>query len=193
MTCIVGVVDDDKVIMGGDSAGVAGLHVVTRTDPKVFKNKEYLIGFTSSFRMGQILMFADLPKCEVKKPDAVYKFMVTKFVPAIRKIFKKEGYLKKTNEVESGGTFLVAVKGQLFSICGDFQVGAERYSYAAVGCGDEIAYGSLHGTAAADHENDLKDECPLLGGRHRVTLALEAASQFSGGVCPPFTILEMNK
>lgn len=189
MTCIVGIIDAGKIIMGGDSAGVAGFSVVTRTDPKVFINEQYIIGFTTSFRMGQILMFAKLPVCNVKKPDDVYKFMVTKFIPAIRKIFSEEGYLKKSNEVEQGGTFLVGLKGQLFSICDDFQVGIEKYKYASVGCGDSIAYGSLHSTEWANKENKIRVETPFVSAEERVRIALEAAATFSAGVCPPFLIL----
>jgi len=37
MTAICAVVHDDKVWMGGDSAGVAGYSLIPRSDPKVFK------------------------------------------------------------------------------------------------------------------------------------------------------------
>lgn len=58
MTCIVGLVDGDRVILGGDSAGIAGWHLQLRADEKVFRNGPYAIGFTTSFRMGQILRYA---------------------------------------------------------------------------------------------------------------------------------------
>ena len=35
MTCIVGVVDGNRIIMGGDSAGVAGIDLGPRKDVKV--------------------------------------------------------------------------------------------------------------------------------------------------------------
>jgi hypothetical protein len=34
MTCIVGYVHSGKVLIGGDSAGVAGLDIVTRADDR---------------------------------------------------------------------------------------------------------------------------------------------------------------
>ena len=52
MTCIVGLIDGRRVWMGGDSAGVSGLDITVRADAKVFRNGDFLIGFTSSFRMG---------------------------------------------------------------------------------------------------------------------------------------------
>ncbi|KKN17732.1 hypothetical protein LCGC14_0962700, partial [marine sediment metagenome] len=58
MTCIVGFIDDGgKAWMGGDSAGVAGHHTHPRRDPKVFRVGPVLIGYTSSFRMGQLLRY----------------------------------------------------------------------------------------------------------------------------------------
>ena len=57
MTCIVGLIDGRRVWMGGDSAGVSGLDITVRADAKVFRNGDFLIGFTSSFRMGQLLAF----------------------------------------------------------------------------------------------------------------------------------------
>jgi len=74
MTCIVGLVDDGAVYMGGDSAGVLGLSIEVRADEKVFYLNEksswrtrldprellkpvrhlVVMGFTSSFRMGQL-------------------------------------------------------------------------------------------------------------------------------------------
>ncbi len=38
MTCIVGLVDNGKVYIGGDSAGCAGYDVRIREDQKVFRN-----------------------------------------------------------------------------------------------------------------------------------------------------------
>ncbi|WP_245320978.1 hypothetical protein [Bradyrhizobium sp. NAS96.2] len=53
MTCIVGLVDKGQVFIGGDSAGVNAerLALVVRNDRKVFRNGDFVMGFTSSFRM----------------------------------------------------------------------------------------------------------------------------------------------
>lgn len=49
MTCIVGYFDKKtkKVTIGGDSAGVSGLHITIRKDPKVFRVGEFIIGCTA--------------------------------------------------------------------------------------------------------------------------------------------------
>lgn len=82
-----------------------------------------------------------------------------------------------------GGTFLVGYNKNLYHIGADFQVGIPANGYDAVGCGSELALGSLHSTQLLK----LKPE-------QRVKMALEAAAHFSGGVEPPFvTLKQINK
>lgn len=176
MTCIVGVVHKNKVYIGGDSAGVSNLDVIVRADSKVFTNKDFVFGFTSSFRMGQLLRYAFTPPTRNEHQD-VYEYMVTEFVDQVRKCFRVGGYAKKHNEVESGGTFLVGYHGRLFSIQNDYQVGESSLPYDAVGCGESYALGSLFTTK-------LKEP------KARIRMALSAAEQFSGGVRGPFKIVE---
>ncbi|WP_086846977.1 hypothetical protein [Amycolatopsis kentuckyensis] len=180
MTCIVGIkAGDGDIIIGGDSAGVGGLGIETRSDTKVFENGAYLFGYTSSFRMGQLLRFAEMP--DVPEGD-LYRFMVIDFVDRIRQVFKDGGYARKDNDVEKAGTFLVGVNGRLFKIMDDYQVGEPANDYTAVGCGDDIALGSLHSTANSD-----------LAPEERVFAALEAAEEFSAGVRRPFVIRRLTR
>ncbi|XVV11230.1 hypothetical protein ACQP2X_41330 [Actinoplanes sp. CA-131856] len=58
MTCIVGITDGTTVTIGGDSAGSDGWHVAVRSDSKVFQVGPYLMGFTTSYRMGQLLRYS---------------------------------------------------------------------------------------------------------------------------------------
>lgn len=174
MTCIVGLVDGDRVWMGGDSAGVSGLDITVRADTKVFRNGELLIGFTNSFRMGQLLAHRLVPPPREPGQD-LFRYMVIDFVDAVRQVLKDGGYAHKSNEVETGGTFLVAAEGRLFAIQSDYQVGEAMRGYHAIGCGADYALGSLASTAG-------------LSAEERVRRALECAELFSGGVRAPFTI-----
>jgi len=176
VTCIVGVQTDRGVTIGGDSAGLSGWVRTHRADPKVFKTDSYLIGFTTSFRMGQVIRYADLPKPLDRTGDDLERFLSTEFVDAIRKALKDAGWAKKDSEREDAGTFLLGVNGRLFKICDDYQVGWSSDDYEACGSGWEIAYGALHVTRG-------------LKPKTRVRRALEAAAYHSGGVHPPFTIL----
>ena len=174
MTCIVGLVDKGVVYIGGDSAGVGGYSLRTRADRKVFRNGDFIFGFTTSFRMGQLLHYAlNPPK---RHPDTeVDKFMVTDFINAVRDCLKSGGYAEKHNDAEQGGTFLVGYAGRLFEVHGDYQVGETKSGYSAVGCGEDIALGAMFAAKGKP--------------RDRIEIALQAAEAFSAGVCGPFHII----
>ena len=177
MTAIAGLVHEGKVYIGGDSAGVAGLDLHLRADPKVFTVGEFVIGYTSSFRMGQLLRFAFTPPFH--KPDVdAYRYMVTEWVDAVRQCFKNGGYATTKDGAEVGGTFLVGYRGRLFFIGNDYQVGEVADGFSAVGCGDNQCLGALYATKDAK----MKPEA-------RIELALSAAERFSAGVRGPFVVV----
>lgn len=184
MTVIVGLVDNGKVWMGGDSAGVSGMALTPRRDAKVFVNGDFIFGFTSSFRMGQLLRYVFEPPARERGEDAM-RYMVTKFVPAVRKCFADGGYSKTEKGVDTGGDFLVGHRGELFAIEGDYQVGQVRTPYCAVGCGRDIALGSLHTTQAASM---YLPESRAAEPEDRIVMAMAAAEAFSTGVCGPFVV-----
>lgn len=181
MTCIVGVRDDSgNVIIGGDSAGVSGLHVRRRNDSKVFRvGEDFIIGYTSSFRMGQLLKYHLKPP-EIKDEN-LERYMITEFVESVRTLFKDYGYSSVENNKESGGTFLVGVKGRIFEICNDFQVGEKIDKHASCGCGSELAEGAMF--TESKHTDDIEKIAQS---------GLEAATEYSGGVCPPYIFLKSN-
>lgn len=177
MTCIVGLVDGNKVYMGGDSASVGGLDSSISNVDKVFKNKGFLMGYTTSWRMGQLLRYALRPPPR-DPDDPVEQYMVVQFVNAVRETFRVGGWIHKENEREEGGQFLVGYGGRLFFVQGDYQVNERVGGFDACGCGYAYALGSLHSS---------KGEAP----ENRVIMALEAAAFFSAGVRPPFKVLSI--
>jgi len=179
LTCIVAIKDNETVYIGGDSAGVAGYDVQIRADEKVFLNGPFIMGFTSSFRMGQLLRYKFTPPQYHKDVD-IYKYMVVDFVDALRSCFSSSGYARKFNEEESGGTFLVGFQGRIFSIEDDYQVGEVFEEYNTVGCGANVALGSLYSTVGMPAEK-------------RIQLALEAAEHFNAGVRRPFIIRKLEE
>ena len=182
MTCIVGIIEKEKVYIGGDSAGVGGARIYIRKDKKVFlKDNKFIIGFTSSFRMGQLLMCDDRFKIrEQNKNESDYHFMINAFIPSIQKLFKAGGYLRTKDDGLIGGVFLIGYNKNLYLIESDFQVGESTDNYMACGCGEDFALGSLFATQKTDMTTE-----------QRILNALEAASKFSTGVAPPFNILQI--
>ena len=106
--------------------------------------------------------------------------MSTLFIDAIRKCLKDGGYATTDNNAEVGGTFLVAFEGRLFVVYSDYQVAENVSGYDAVGCGSDIAMGSLH----TSHNHTT------LYPKQRLEAALQAAEEFSAGVRGPFIYKE---
>ncbi|GAB3966777.1 hypothetical protein GCM10029978_032690 [Actinoallomurus acanthiterrae] len=179
MTAIVGITDGNTVVIAGDSAGVAGNLTQLRLDAKVFINGPYAIGYTTSFRMGQILRYTVKTPVPPEREEDLHAFMCTNFINGVREGLKDGGWASKNNDQEEGGSFLVGVRGRLFEIGHDYQVGELVDGYTAVGCGEEIALGALHATGNVG-----------LSLESRAITALEAAAHFSTGVRPPFTIVQ---
>lgn len=174
MTCIAAIKDGDSIYIGGDSAGVAGLSVCERADSKVFNNGPFIMGFTSSFRMGQLLKYKfRAPKQTTEQKD--HEYLVCDFIDSVQKCFAENGF----GERGRGGCFLLGYNKNLYHIDSDFQVGIPSVGYDAVGCGSDLALGSLHSTAGL-----IKDP------EKRIMMALEAAAKFSGGVMAPFLIVK---
>lgn len=149
---------------------VGGLSIRTRADEKVFKNGDMLFGYTSSFRMGQLLRYSlVIPEQSRRKDD--YRYMCTDFIGAVINLFENKKFAKTSNGEISGGTFLVGYKGNLYSVENDSQVAVPALNSEAVGCGVGIALGALH----ALHNNKMKP-------RDRIIKTLEAATEFSAGV-----------
>lgn len=180
LTVIAGLVaPDGSIVMGGDSAGVAGLDMAIVAEPKVFANGEFLIGFTSSFRMGDILRYTKLPPYRKDEDKPPHRFMVEKFIPAIRTLFKDSGYMSVHDQKEDGGTFLVGFSGALFAVWNDLQVASSSYGMMSIGCGGQVALGAM--IAMQISGMDL--------GERFVGVALESSERASAGVRGPFVVV----
>ena len=176
MTCIVALKHNGKIYMGADSAAVAGYSVNKMANPKLFKIGDMLVGYTSSFRMGQLLEHKFCPP--LNERDSDYAYMVIDVVEEVRKLFKDFGYANVENNEETAGTFIIGYRGELYKMSLDYSVLQFDRDYMATGCAQDIALGALYTGA---------DFPP----RMRLTQALSAAAEFSAGVCEPFTFLEI--
>lgn len=180
MTCIVGVVEKGTVYIGGDSASVAGWTSRVTRLPKVFRRGPFLIGYTTSFRMGQLLEHAlNVPAQGAKERDDM-RYMVTVFAEHVRQLLKERGVAKIEANAESGGQFLVGYRGRLYSVQSDFQVNEMADGFDAVGSGAEYALGAI----AA-----LKGQPPV----QRLKRALAISAHFNMGVSAPFFVKSLQR
>lgn len=178
MTCIVGIKDKDIIYMGADSLGSTSFDKSIRKDKKIFRNGEMLFGFTTSFRMGQILQYA-FTAPEHPKGYSDFKYLVEQFIPAVIKTYRETSYLTVEKEKAFGGTFLLGYRKNLYQIENDFQVAQSMDNYAACGCGESFAMGSLYTTRKFD-----------MTPKERIELAIKAAAEYSVGVGGPIHILQ---
>lgn len=185
MTCVVGVVQDGRVYMGADSAETGVHDLMLRSDQQVFRAGRVLIGFSGSFRAGDLLHFTiELPQ----PPDAtmtsgqavettLHKFMVQEFVTKVQKGFQESGFASRDKDTgqERGGWFMVGCSGHLFTIAADYRVVEACDGYDALGAGSGAALGALYATRGED-------------AVQRVCKALGAAAGLTGAVRPPFHV-----
>jgi hypothetical protein len=85
--------------------------------------------------------------------------------------FKSNGYGRISENVEEGGSFLVAIKGELFEICQDFCVLQNYDGIYSIGAGYEYALGAMF------EQGDPYERCEK---------GLFAALHFSPFVLEPF-------
>src|SRR5258708_7102986 len=219
MTCIVGLEHHGRVYIGGDSAGIAGTGLCVRADAKVFRNGPFLIGFTTSFRMGQLLQFKLKPPPHPADIDT-FEFLVGTFVDTVRSCLKSGGFAKRKEEQELAGAFLVGYRGRLYTIDSDYQVGQSADCFCAACAGAQLALGALHAVEAIFNcSGDDSQTCstvdpvhqvvkeetefflqkrfgrasfdkpPQLTPEQRITIALQAAERWNSTVRSPFTVL----
>jgi hypothetical protein len=134
--------------------------------------------------MGNLLRFS-LKVPVQKRNQQDFEYMCTTFIDTVRRCFTKGGFLAKDSGDggrEAGEQFLVGYRGMLYGVDVDFQVGINARGFDAVGCGGDFAQGALFATRGLG-----------MLSRKRVELALQAAVEFSGGVRPPFILLELKK
>ncbi len=176
MTCIVGFIENGNVWIGGDSLGIGGLSCITREDQKVFRNGEMIFGFTSSFRMGQVLRYKfNQPEQSQFKSD--YEYMVTDFIDSVGTVLADANFAAIENNVISIGSFLVGYNGKLYHVEDDLQVAISSRNYNACGAGEDIALGALYAL------ENIK-----MSPTERITKALEAASEYCAAVRGPYII-----
>lgn len=196
MTCIVAYKGKNSLFIGGDRQGSAGHYISDRKKAKVFKKDfkreialdqdnsllrtdKMVMGYTTSFRMGDILEHIFEPPNLPTNMDEE-KYMVKLFVPALIKCFADNQWLTKINEVSRGGVFIVGFNRRLFIIEGDFQVSEEESNYIAVGCGADLAKGAFSAIEEID---------PPLTIEERIKIALKASAKHSAYVGDAYDVI----
>lgn len=168
MSCVVGLIDNGKIFMGAD--GFATTEDGERRPivaNKIFRNKEYLIGYTGSVRTGQLIepAYFDAPEKIGELAESMRQHLY-----AMGCVATAEGGISMQTS-----NFLIAYKERLYEILMDFQLNEILGNYTAIGSGACYAMGAMFVL------NKSKLE-PM----KQLELALYAATEFHTSVGPPF-------
>ena len=174
MTCIIGLMDNENIYMGGDSAASDGNAYRIQTNRKVFRNGPMLMGYSTSYRMGQLLEHSlAVPSRNVN--ESLEKYMVVDFVNSVRSCFKESGFAQEDDDgKEKGGFFLVGIEKSLFMIESNYQVSQNILPFMSIGSGSSHAEGAMMALTGTPEE--------------RIMEALKIASRFNCGVAAPFYV-----
>ena len=181
MTCIVALrVPQHCVWIAGDSGAFKEDEISQRVNEKVFYNGDFLIGFSGSFRVGQLIRYSFMPP-PVKFPGDIMKYFVIDFVDALKDCLRSKGNLK-TNEAGEeihDCDIIVGYKDKVVSIESDFNIGDPLDNYMAIGSGALYALGAI----------TVLDELSNITAEQKVLKALFASEKYSPSVLQPFVCL----
>ena len=177
VTCIIGLEHEGKVYVGGDSATGNGWGLRVATTPKVFRLGELLVGFTDTWRFGQLLQYS-LVVPQRDGEDSDERYLIATLIPAIRSTMKDHGYVTTEDSRESAGGAIIGYRGRVYELSPNFGLTTFADKVAAVGVGWMFAEGAMLA---------LEQLAP----KERILKALEIVGRCSDGVLPPFTVMEL--
>lgn len=154
MTCIIATINNGKVHMLGDRLGSNGFtkEIYLKND-KVFKVEDFIIGYTTSFRMGQILQYSWQPP-KHSKDDSDDEYFYKHVISSLKKTFAANDFGHKDKTEFNGGNFLIGWKGRIFEIQDNLSA-LEYSNHASVGSG---CYHAVAAMQAMKNFNILADD-----------------------------------
>lgn len=164
MTTIIGIQGQDYALVCSDSristmdeGGFASqITTLGSNTAKIAENGRYLLGAAGDMRAINILHHAFSPPplppgITGKKLD---NFITTKFIPALRECFEKQGYAAPERDTSShiaehGSTILCAIAGNIYVIDGDYSWTSDINGLYSLGTGSSYALGAMHVLSAS--------------------------------------------
>ena len=156
MTTIVAVCKNGNVTMGADSQVTDGSRPNRHPRmEKITKNNGYLIAGSGDSQPCDILQHIFVPPVpSVQERKDLYKFMIVKFIPAMRECLEDNGWKLSTDDKESGFNMLFAFDGEVFDIGDDLSVLLNDDGIYGVGSGSPYAIGALYAGATVEKALD---------------------------------------
>ena len=146
MTTIVATCKNGNVVMGADAQVSDGARPNRHPKmEKITKNNGWLIAGSGDSQPCDVIQHIFIPPVpSAKERENLYKFMITKFVPAMRECLDENGYKPDPNDKEQSFSMLFAFDGEVFDIGDDFSVMLNSDGIYGVGNGSQFAIGALY-------------------------------------------------
>jgi ATP-dependent protease HslVU (ClpYQ) peptidase subunit len=140
MTCIVAFRDEkENIIIAGDKMGSDSYSKMIVKEPKVFINGDFAIGYTDSFRMGQLLKHVWVPP-ERKMEQETDNYLYADVTKSLRGLFKDNGFGDDDNN--EFGAFIMVYEDRILEMQGEMSLLEHETDIVSVGAG------CYHATAA---------------------------------------------
>lgn len=146
---------------------------------KVCENGPYILGVAGDLRAVNILSHNFHPP----DPGSLYeedldKFMVTKFVPSLKKSFDNNFYGKDN---EHSSLVMVVVNSTIYEVGGDYDVVRDDVGLYALGTGSQYALGAMY-------QHTLEQTRTLKNARTMAKSAVEIACRLDPGSSEPVRV-----
>ena len=183
MTCIVGIVKDGEVWMGGDGAMFIRDDLAIEISAKkvAIIDGRFLMGMSGTTRPWQIMRAMTYPE----HPDGVSdeEYMTLSVISAITEELRKNNLLghDDENHCDCAGHCegLIGYRARLYTLDSGFNL--DEYRQGVAGSGVGVGLGALTATELLGIESPER----------RIRIVLQAAARHLGSVGEPFTILRL--
>jgi len=182
LTCIVGLIDEDYVYIGGDRLATDGSgHKYKMCEEKVWsKGSKMIFGCAGDLRELQLLEYGTaIPP--LKEGQLIEEYIVLDLVNSFKQSLHEGGALEDIDNVEKiGSMLLMGFDGRLFNFDPRFAFTEHNDGFMAVGSGRSYALGSLYSTQNSDTSSE-----------DRIKLALECAEHYNAYVEGEYDIVKI--
>lgn len=163
MTTLIAFQHEDFCLIAADSQ-TTGYDIASdcSTMGKIAKNGKFLVSAAGLVRGINLIQHAFVPPVAPRKGN-LDKFMVTQFVPALRKLFIQSGYdIKSEGDPAShDNDFIVAVNGTLYFIDEAYGLERTKNKLYATGTGFKLAIGAAD-ALGIDDVDDYEEAIEIL-------------------------------
>ena len=134
MTCVLALkyIDEDtsKIVLAANKNGSNGS---VYTKPKIFKNGDFYIGYTTSFYMGRLLQQIWIPP--EKKPNQLDdEYLFHDVIKSLHRMFENNDF---DFGAKGDGIFILVYKDRIFEVFSNMSL-LEVDTFSSIGCGSEV-------------------------------------------------------